>query len=371
MKIVFTVDALINAGTEKSIYELALILKQQPDITITVIYFYPFHGLAPAFKELSIDLYFLDVKGRYNFVDGYFKLRKVIKKIKPDIIVSSLYRANILSRLVSKNLHIPLVGTFVNNKYSKFLDANKKKTLTEKMFFLLDKSTAAIPDCYISNSDSIAETNSKALNIPQNKIKTIYRGRNADHIPLWKRPEDNDTFEFISVGRLLYQKGYEELLKAFSRLKKDYPAIRLTIYGEGIHRTKLSALLNELNIGNEVSLPGNVPFVYQQFSKANCFVFPSHDEGFSGALVEAMMSGIPIVSSDIPMNLEAVKDGFSGKTFKVKDAESLYQNMKWVFENYEKAIENGSNARVDAYTRFEINAIAAQYLQLLKETTRK
>ena len=365
MKIVFTVDALINAGTEKSIYELCVVIKQNPDVELHLVYFFPFHGLKSAFKELGVNLYFLNVNGKYNYIDGFFKLKKLLKKINPNIVVSSLYRANIISRLVCKNINIPLVGTFVNNKYQKYLDNSKKKTLSERVFFLLDKYTSGIPKLYISNSDSIAITNSKALVIPINKIQTVYRGRSAEHINKWIEPFKNN-FKFISVGRLLYEKGYEELIIAFSKLKSEYPDIGLTIYGEGNYRPQLTKLIADNNLKGEVTLAGNVSFVYNRFSEANCFVFPSHNEGFSGALVEAMMSGIPSICSDIPMNLEAIKNDVSGKVFKVKDSESLYKQMKWVFENYDSAIKLGNAAREDAYNRFEINSIAKQYLQLLK-----
>lgn len=365
MKIVFTVDALINAGTEKSIYELCVVINQNPEVELHVVYFFPFHGLKTAFEELGIGLHFMDVKGKYNYLDGYIKLKKTLKEIKPDIVVSSLYRANIISRLTCKVLKINLVGTFVSNKYQKFLDKNKKKTITEKAFFLLDKYTASIPKLYISNSDSIAITNSKALGIPIQKIKTIYRGRNAEHIDKWNAPKNDEAFKFISVGRLLYEKGYKELIEAFSELKKEYPNSSLIIFGEGNYRQQLTELISYFNLKNEIELPGNVPFVYNRFSEGNCFVFPSHNEGFSGALVEAMMSGIPSICSDIPMNLEAIQKDITGKVFKAKDSNSLYFQMKWMIENYELAKQIGENARKDAYNRFEINSIANQYLQLL------
>ncbi len=367
MKIVFTVDALINAGTEKSIYELCVVMKQNPEVEIYVVYFFPFHGLKSAFEELGINLYFLNVKGKYNYIDGFFKLKKILKNINPTVVVSSLYRANIISRLVCKSTNIPLVGTFVNNKYQKYLDTTKKKTLTERAFFLLDKYTSGIPKLYISNSDSIAVTNSKALAIPIDKIQTVYRGRSAEHINKWSAPDNKNNFKFISVGRLLYEKGYTELIEAFSKLKNNYPNIELTIFGEGNYRPQLTQLIADNNLKNEITLAGNVPFVYNRFSEANCFVFPSHNEGFSGALVEAMMSGIPSICSDIPMNLEAIKNDVTGKVFKVKNAESLYIQMKWMLENYNTAIELGNKASEDAFNRFEINAIAKQYLQLLKD----
>jgi glycosyltransferase involved in cell wall biosynthesis len=102
--------------------------------------------------------------------------------------------------------------------------------------------------------------------------------------------------------------------------------------------------------------------------EAHCFVFPSRFEGFSGALVEAMMTGIPIISSDIPMNLEAVENNKTALVHQLKNATDLADKMQEMISNYETMIAMGKRARKVAIEKFDIKNIAKQYETLLIES---
>jgi glycosyltransferase involved in cell wall biosynthesis len=79
-----------------------------------------------------------------------------------------------------------------------------------------------------------------------------------------------------------------------------------------------------------------------------------------------MITGIPIIASDIPMNKEAVTDGKTALLFKVKDKQQLFESMKKVIADYDDVLILGKNARVEALARFDINIIANQYEAFLK-----
>ena len=80
-----------------------------------------------------------------------------------------------------------------------------------------------------------------------------------------------------------------------------------------------------------------------------------------------MMLGIPIIASDISMNLEAVKNDYSALVYKVRDDEQLLEKMKFCINHYSKMIEMGENARGVAMKNFEINKIAQQFETFLKQ----
>lgn len=363
MKILFIQDALINAGTEKS--NLEILPKLSKNIIPVLIYFYPRHDLLKQFENAGVKVIFLDLKGKYDFLNGIKKLRSIVKKEKPDIMVSSLLRANIISRMVSLIQGTPLIGTLVSDSYSK--EARKIKSplvrLKFNFFWVLDRITASIPKHYISNSNHLVLSHSKSLGVFPAKVDVIYRGRN---IPdnCWNHTV-NKTFRFLAIGRLIPLKGYRELIFAFDKVKKKYPSIDLTIYGEGIYRTELENLSSSLNLKDCVNLHGSVPDVTNQIFDFSCFVFPSWYEGFSGALVEAMMAGIPIIASDIPMNLEAVQDKETALVFPVKNVDALADKMVYAIEHPEEMAEMGKRAREEAIKRFDINLIARQYEEVL------
>jgi glycosyltransferase involved in cell wall biosynthesis len=123
--------------------------------------------------------------------------------------------------------------------------------------------------------------------------------------------------------------------------------------------------INILQLQKKVILAGNTPKAYMKLYDANCFVFPSRFEGFSGALVEAMMAGIPIICSDIPMNTEAVDHETTALVHKLKDTDDLFKKMILMIEKYPEMIEMGKRAREKALMLFEIKEIAKKYEQLL------
>ncbi|WP_139325489.1 glycosyltransferase [Belliella pelovolcani] len=363
MKVFFIQDALINAGTEKSYLEILPKLSEK--IIPVLIYFYPRHDLFEQFENAGVKVIFLDLKGKYDFFNGIIRLRSVVKQEKPDIMVSSLLRANIISRMVSLIEGTPLIGTLVSDSYSK--EARKIKSplvrLKFNFFWFLDRITASIPKHYISNSNHLVSSHSKYLGISSAKVDVIYRGR---EIPdnCWNNSV-NKTCRFLAIGRLIPLKGYMELILAFKKVKKKYPCIELTIFGEGVYRKDLENLISNLNFQNCIFLPGSVPNVTNRIFDFNCFIFPSWYEGFSGALVEAMMAGIPILASDIPMNLEAVQDKKTALVFPVRNVDALADQMIYAIEHPEEMAEMGRRAREIAINRFDINLIAQQYEEVL------
>jgi glycosyltransferase involved in cell wall biosynthesis len=129
----------------------------------------------------------------------------------------------------------------------------------------------------------------------------------------------------------------------------------------------LEALIHDLNLREQVTLPGKASNPTALLLTADCFLFPSWYEGFSGALVEAMMAGIPIIASDIPMNLEAVDSEESALIFKVKSIDSLSEKMALAIENPKLMNEFGASARLKAVKLFSINEIAIKYEEKLLE----
>ena len=94
-------------------------------------------------------------------------------------------------------------------------------------------------------------------------------------------------------------------------------------------------------------------------------------EGFSGALVEAIIAGIPVISSAIPMNLEAITEGETGFIHPVSDVAALHAKMQEVFNDYPEAIKRGRAARAKAIQEYDLNTISQQYVALLKQASKK
>lgn len=366
MKILFTIDSLGNGGTERSLADLIRCFS--PDTKVVFCYCYRNETLKPLYESLPVHLVGLQLQGRYNFFKGIRLLVQLIRREQPDLIVCSLYRASIMSRFASWITGVPLVDTLVEETYgaqrrSVFKGVQALKFLIP---YWLDRFTAGRPVAWISNSHSIARANSRHLRIPFRKITTIYRGRDASQFLPWQVPVSESPFVFAAIGRLYPKKGFSDLVAAFALLAKDFPQAHLVIYGGGPYETTLAAMIRQHQLEDRITLAGNTPDAWKQLYQSHCFVFPSWYEGFSGALVEAMMMGIPIVASDIPMNLEAVTNGTTALVHRVKDVGHLTECMREVMTDYPRMVELGAAARREALERFELRRIAREYEGFLR-----
>ncbi|MFM1963801.1 MAG: hypothetical protein RLZZ172_2646, partial [Bacteroidota bacterium] len=345
MKVLFTIDSLAQGGTEQSLAELIPHLSK--DIDIVVVYFYNAHALREIFLKLPCRLHYLDIAEKYGFIQAVSKMKEIVAQERPDIIVGSLFRSFIVSRMVCYYMNIPFVGTFVNERYGEKQKNRFRGIHVSKYFmtWLVDRMTAFVAVKIISNSYSIAVSNAAALNIDHRKIKVIYRGRDIQNIQPWEKRLNTDSFTWMAIGRLIPQKGYDNLLDAVSKLILKYPDLQLRILGDGPLKDELQDRIIKLGLEQHILLLGNIPAAREFLYDADAYVLPSVSEGFSGALIEALITGIPLVASDIPMNLEAISPGRLSFIFKAGDAGSLAVQMDRLMSHYDEACRVGTIAR--------------------------
>jgi len=367
MKVFFTLDTLSIGGTERS--TLDILSHFSKDTQVKVIYFYKGHELKEAYEQAGIPLHYVGLKTGKSFLQGIKALITIIRTEKPDLVVSSIARADLMSRIACFITRTTILGTFVNDSYGDIrVEEHKKRKTYIKFIYAwsLDKLTSFVPKYWIANCKSIAFSNAKALGLNLNKLKVIYRGRDTAKFPVWQAPEFNGKIKFVFVGRLMERKGVYELLEVAKMLHEEKLNFQLDIFGGGNMQGELQKIIEDNGLQNTITLHGTVQQGWKKIYEGHCFVFPSWYEGFSGSLVEAMITGIPIIASDIPMNKEAVTDGKTAVMFKVKDKQQLFESMKKVIADYDDVLILGKNARAEALARFDINIIANQYEAFLK-----
>ena len=398
----------MNAGAERS--HLEILSRFSQDTEVALVYFYPKQELKREYEEAGVRLIFLDIPEAYHFPLAVSRLVRLIRTEKPDLLISSLWRADIITRLASWITGVPLLGTLVNDSYSP-MAWKDKKGLKYKVVYWLDRLTAGIPVHWIANAQALADSHVQTLGLKRERISVVYRGRaviardviasdeGAKQSSLGKTAstaESSDvkselsdsslavtgvTRNFISYGRLLERKGFQEAIAAFSQVIQTYPDCTLTIFGEGPFRKNLETQIQHLGLSQSVFLPGKISnptelLLVRDFEQPKSeirnpksfhyFLFPSWYEGFSGALVEAMMAGIPIIASDIPMNLEAVTDSKTALIFKVGDSQDLFEKMTFALEHPEQMAAMGQEARREAEERFDIEKIAREYERVVR-----
>lgn len=144
---------------------------------------------------------------------------------------------------------------------------------------------------------------------------------------------NNPSKKIVNVGRLIEAKNQKLLINSFGRIQKEYPEYELHLYGEGHLRKDLEKQITTLNLNDKVFIHGNVSNVHELISDSEIFVLSSNYEGLSNALLEAMMMGLPCISTDCGGSKEYIENGFSGFLIPINSEKSLYEAIKKMIDN--------------------------------------
>ena len=156
---------------------------------------------------------------------------------------------------------------------------------------------------------------------------------------------EKNNFTIVSVGRLMYQKGYDMLLRAFKRLLDDGLQCDLWIAGDGEDRNKLELYINENNLGERVSLLGFLKNPYPVIASADLLVCSSRWEGFSTFATEGVILGKPIITTDCTGMRELLGDSKFGYIVPI-DEEALYLGLREMITNENRRIHYSKQAAI-------------------------
>ena len=172
----------------------------------------------------------------------------------------------------------------------------------------------------------------------------------------------------IAVGRYVYQKGFDLLLQAWSKVEKQIPEWNLVIYGMG-DRSPYESLIDNLQIDRtRCHLYGPTDDIKREYLNSSLFVFSSRFEGFGMVLIEAMACGLPVVSFDCPCGpKDIVRHQEDGILVENGDIEKLAECMISLMQDDEKRKGMSKNA-IKNVQRFRIEHIVQQWKSLFEKT---
>lgn len=272
------------------------------------------------------------------------ELRKMIRRIQPDVVVSFFARINIVSYISSCGLRVRLVCSERNDP-RKDGRGFATKLLTQFIYPRCKAvvfQTQAIANCFSNRVSSRIICN--PIDIP----------------PLDRVQEETIPYSIVSVGKLMPQKNQAMLIEAFAEVHKQYPDSVLTIYGEGALREELESKVHQLELDGFVELPGNVLDVHKKMEDKSLFVMSSDYEGMSNALMEAMALGFPCISTNCSGANELIEDCKNGILIPVGDCAALVEAIVDVFENPDYAVRLSEGARASA-ARFSPKIVLGQW----------
>jgi glycosyltransferase involved in cell wall biosynthesis len=198
-------------------------------------------------------------------------------------------------------------------------------------------------DSIVAVSDDIRRDSVRFFELDPSRVHRLY---NPLPITMIRRRASADagrgpwpTAPFIvGCGRLVRMKGFPDLVRAFAAIRATHP-LQLAILGEGPERGALERLIRELDLQDDVMMPGFVANPWAYFSRARAFVLSSlFGESFSMVLVEAMACGVPVIASRCEWGPEEILDGGRyGLLYDPGDVDALTRHLRAVLDGPEEA----------------------------------
>ncbi|MBP5456252.1 MAG: glycosyltransferase family 4 protein [Paludibacteraceae bacterium] len=296
-----------------------------------------------------------------NDLKSLWRLIQVFREEKPYMVHSMTPKAGTLCMLAAWITRVPRrVHTFTGLVWP------TSTGLSRKILMFSDWLTCMCATHVIPEGRGVL--NDLRLHITRKPMRVLgygnVRGVDLDHWQISNAPKDkvasirNEAlFTFVFVGRIVKDKGINELVVAFEKTHEVYPQTRLFLVGtfesdiDPISSITLDKIENSLAIEAVGPQYGNDLLAY--YAASDCFVFPSYREGFPNTVLEAGAMGLPSIVTDINGSNEIIENGKNGIIVPSKDSESLFVAMKGMIEDEKQRQRMKSNARPMIASRFE------------------
>lgn len=267
-----------------------------------------------------------------NFKRRFFKLRNIWQQEKPDVILSFIGKNNMMALLTTRFLKIP-VAVSVRAEPSLEYYNRWMRFMARNLFKKADGIILQTAECF----DFFPPKVQKKSVIMKNPVsKSFFR----------KRYTGKREKTIVAVGRVDENKNHEMLIRAFAGIAKEFPDYRVMIYGEGDKREALKDLISKWGLEKQIFLPGSMDNIADGIYKTRVFVLPSNTEGVPNTLIEAMLMGLTVISTDCPCGGPAalIEDGVNGMLIPVGSVEILQEKLRFLLKNLQIADKIGENA---------------------------
>ena len=288
-------------------------------------------------------------------IKSLWQMWRVMRKEKPDMVHSMTPKAGLVSMVAAKMAGVPIrIHTFTGLVFPTSTGL-KRRILMATDWLTCACATHVIPEGEGVKADLLNN------HITKKDIRVLgfgnIRGIDLEYFkpmpPL--TPPVGGEFSFVFVGRLVGDKGVNELAEAFSRLNKEHPQTRLVLVGP--EEEKLDPIKpetkQEIEQNPAINAVGSQTDVRPFYTTANALVFPSYREGFPNVVIEAGAMGLPSIVTDINGSREIIIEGENGTIVPPKDADALYKAMKHFVETPEDVKRMAANARPLIASRYE------------------
>ena len=323
-------------------------------------------------EEAGIPVFFLDLNSILDF-GAIFRFRNIIKKFGPNILVTYLIHADLFGRIFGR-----LFGV------KKIVCSQRGKLLHWEFLRLADRLTKYLVTKYIVQTETAQEELMKKLHLSKEQFKIIPNAIDTKDFTFEmnrekKRAElslKSDDIVITCVSKLRRGKGHNYLLEAFEQLRhyserrqKSHTnrRFKLLIVGDGEQKEILLKQIESYKSKSNILFIGNRNDVKELLRISDIFILPTLGEGMSNALLEAMASGLPVITTDIPENNELIKNGKTGILVPIKDSDSLAKAIEDLLSDGERRKNLSENSKRNISEYFDVRIVVSKLTGFLDE----
>lgn len=285
-------------------------------------------------------------------VVSLMKITWALMKEKPDMVHSMTPKAGLLCMIAAKVARVPVrIHTFTGLVWP------TATGLSRRILMMTDKITCACATHIVPEGEGVKSDLQRYITKKPMKVLGYGNVRGVD-MGYWKRrteKTDNKIFTFVFVGRIVRDKGINELVAAFLRCHNEKTDTRLLLVGP--YEENLDPVLPEtkrlIEISDSIETVGNQKDVRPYYEQSEVLVLPSYREGFPNVVLEAGAMELPSIVTDINGSREIIKEGENGLIVPPRNEQALYDAMKWMIEHPDKRKMMAENARPMVASRYE------------------
>lgn len=363
--LLLSTDMGMGGGAEEQVILLAYAFKARGWATL-IVSMLPPSRMPWEFESRKIPLVDLGMRRGLPDPRALFRLTRIVREFRPDVVHSHMVHANLLAR-AARLIH-PYPSLVCTQHALTMAGVDHNWTA---LFELAHRLTDGLADRGTAISHSAADYHVRRRAVSASKMAVIPNGIDCALYHRDCRERDRlrgelgvgNDFVWLAVGRLESAKAYPTMLRAFAKLGEG--ARRLLICGQGSQREALQGLAVDLGVGDRVSFLGLRDDIPAVMSASDAFALSSDVEGLPLVLIQASAAGLPIVATDVGGNAEVVDSGESGYLVPAGDSERFSQEMARL-EGMEAAerLAVGRKGQARAHDDFEAERVMDMWAKL-------
>jgi len=365
-RLLFLLPSLRGGGAERVAINLIPFLAKYFDLTLILLEGKIEYELPKAnFNLIYISKELSSYKSHLlNTPFHVFNFYRLVKKLRPDVVLSFMEQANIINLLISKLLKYKVIISQRIDPFNQYKGTKNKGLIS---FLIVQSARRLYPNAnkIICVSEGVKQATSKFYNISLSKLSAI-----PNPVDIKKIKKNIESYHtdfnqyFLVPGRLnILHKGQDLAIKAFAKVFKKYPNTKLILVGSGADLDMLKELSKKLSLFDKVLFLGWRKDIWGLMSKAISTILPSRYEGWPNVLVEAMAVGSPVIATDCPHGPKEILDnGRFGMLVPMEDEDAL-ANAMIEMASSEEIRKNYKRLGQERAKEFDINFIGKRYVE--------